>query len=204
VVFVSALACVAALAIVAATLLSGGDDSTSPASGDRAAAQALDGECASMHDGHDTMMWNAVMADEMLDVADCPWPYPPFDVDHDVLAFDQAVPALFEPRRYDEIWQMLGELDAGVCEIRSIADPPGGGFAFGFAYLVASPGCADSHEAVEVQVREYASQAARDFAAFEATAPLVLGRWVIVVDGGEPRRHAMVRGGFEGLGAVEP
>src|SRR5690606_3468238 len=140
VVVVGGLAAAAALLVLVVALVGGDDrageggraDASSAAS--TVAAVGLEGECASVHAGHATMMWNAVMADEMVD-AGCPWPYPPFDVPHAAPAPARSLDAPFEAHRYDEIWRMIGTRGHGVCEIRPVPDPPGEGFTFGFVYL---------------------------------------------------------------------
>ena len=186
--------------LVAVVLLAGGDDTASP--DESSGPDGSGGECTNVHDGHNMMMWNPVMADEMTDVG-CPWPYAPFDVPYDLMAFDgDAIAATFEARRYDELWHMFGTLDAGVCEVRALPDEPGGGFAFGFTYAVGAPGCPDRSDAVEVEVREYASALARDAAAREVSGSLVLGRWVVALNGGDGSRSDELRSAMVALGAV--
>jgi hypothetical protein len=209
-VLVVGVAAVAALVIIGVILVGssdpGGDVGGAPLGAAPTPADVSIGEeCESTHAGHNLMMWNPVMADEMLD-ADCPWPYPPFDVAAEGDVLDDGAPATppFEPRRYAELWTMLGGVDVGVCEVRSLPDPPADGFAFGFVYVVAEPGCADPGDAVELQVREYVSAMARDRGATQADRPLVLGRWVIVVDGGDEGRRSVLRAAVSDLGAVEP
>lgn len=207
-VVVGGLAAAAALLVLVVALVGGDDrageggraDASSAAS--TVAAVGLEGECASVHAGHATMMWNAVMADEMVD-AGCPWPYPPFDVPHAAPAPARSLDAPFEAHRYDEIWRMIGTRGHGVCEIRPVPDPPGEGFTFGFVYLVAEPGCAARVEPVEIEVREYAAPAPRDAAALARPGALVLGRWVVALDGGGDRVDDL-RTGFGDLGAIAP
>ena len=201
----------AVMALIVGVVLLGSSDPSDEATGPAttadptSSAPSLADECASAHAGHNLMMWNPVMADEMLD-AGCPWPYPPFDVaggGDDVGGSDAASPP-FEARRYDELWTMLGDAGLGVCEVRSLPDPPAEGFAFGFVYAVAEPGCPDRDDAVEMQVREYVGVTARDRAATQTEAPLVLGRWVVSFDGGDEGRRTELRASVIELGAVEP
>ncbi len=94
--------------------------------------------CESTHSGHNVMRWNATMADEMV-AAGCEWPYDPFLVPLEGGEEDPALDAPFEARLYSEIWDMIGQVDVGVCAVSALPEEPGaGGFVFGFDYGIAS------------------------------------------------------------------
>ncbi|MGY6501504.1 MAG: hypothetical protein ACXIVQ_11520 [Acidimicrobiales bacterium] len=188
----------AALAVV--LVMNDGDAVDTSAS--EATGPALPAECENLHAGHDHMMWNPVMADEMTE-ADCPWPYEPFVVAADGGQVDESIAAHFEPVLYSELWDMFGRSDLGVCQVALLPDEPDDGLVFGFTYTVSQPGCAEDAERVDVVVREFVARGWRDHHAGEASSQrvLVFGRWVIEIDGSSPIADTIV-GGLGDLGAV--
>lgn len=165
----------------------GGEEATdSPSSG--LSIEPLSDECADLHSGHNAMMWNPAMADEMLD-AGCAWPYDPFIPDPTGADEDgrfDDVP--FEGRPYDELWDAIGETGLGVCSIGLLPEPQPGE-AFGFRYSLAPPGCPDAVATIEMDVREFATRGDRDAAAAD-DGELVLGRWAIAVTPTDPAADA--------------
>lgn len=208
------MAVIAALAVVAIALLAvvlvsvlGGDDDgetsaqeTSPTSG-----ASLSPECQQLHEGHNVMSWNPTMADEM---AECAWPYDPFlstleggeaDAELDQVAFESHL--------YQEIWDVVGAADLGICSVAALPEQPEAGFAFGFSYDFAAAGCPDATPTGAVVVREYSTRDQRDTAA-HSLAPggpptLVFGRWVVVVDAEDLATAATLTTALTDLGAVE-
>lgn len=134
------------------------------------------------------MMWNPVMADEMLD-ADCGWPHEPFLVDLEGGADDPGLTAAFEAVRYADLWTVISESGLGVCSVSTELEgsPDEVGRAYGFRYLVAPPGCPQGEHTGALRVSEYGTEAQRDaagvLAAAGSEAALVLGRVVIQLDG---------------------
>ena len=163
-----------------------------------------DTTCVDLHTGHNLMSWDPTMADEMA-ARDCGWPYEPFvspgEGGEPQARFDDAP---FEPRLYDELWTMLGDLGVGVCSVGTLPDPPADGFAFGFRYALAEPGCTGAQPLADLVVREYATRGQRDAAATEEPdgAVRVLGRWVLTVDG-EADIAGAVDGGLGELGGID-
>ncbi len=170
------------IALVVVLVLIGGIAAVVLRSGDDADGDALSGDCAAVHEGHDLMGWNPTMADEMLD-SGCGWPYPPFEVDE---AGGQADPALdepFEPRPYADLWDVMSAADLGVCTVASLPEEPGDGFVFGFRYEGSEPGCATGTGTIDLVAREHVTRAHRDAAANALTegSVFVLGRWSLQV-----------------------
>lgn len=200
------------VAVGAVALLSGDDDSPSgsadPASsapggvGDESTAEPLGAECQNLHAGHGIAMWNSAMADEMT-AAGCPFPYAPFDPPMEGGEEDPTIAAPFEPRLYDDLWQVYSELGLGVCQVATLDEESVDGFAFGFRYAVGPPGCPDLDGEAAVVAREYVTRAHRDAHANAAASPetLVLGRWVLQVEG-TPERVSELIAGLEGIGAA--
>lgn len=159
--------------------------------------------CSSVHAGHNLMMWDSTMADEMVD-AGCGWPYDPFVVDAEGGEEDPALDAApFEPRHYADIWQAITPI-AATCAVIAIPEEPGDGFVFGFRYELATDACdEDGAGDVRLDVREMVTRAHRDATAGadDADAVLVLGRWVLSVTGDGDGVTA-VSGVLEDLGAV--
>lgn len=179
-----------------------GSGGTVPATEGGAAAAPLTGACENLHAGHGIAMWNPTMADEMTE-GGCPFPYEPFMVPLEGGTEDPAIEAPFEPRLYDELWQVFSGLGLGVCQVATLPEEPADGFTFGFRYAVGPAGCPDLEGDGAVVVREYATRAFRDAAAHAASGDgtMVLGRWVLTVEGGT-ERAAQVATALEGVGAV--
>ena len=141
-------------------------------------------ECSAAHAGHNVSMWSPAMADEMLD-AGCPWPYEPFVTATEGGAENPNLAAVFEARRYDELWVALQEAGFGVCSVAALPDPPADGLAFGFRYEVRPGGCEGGDQVAELVVREHVTRAWRDARAggLSAEGPvLVLGRWTLTAE----------------------
>jgi hypothetical protein len=196
---------VALLAVVLVSVLGGDDDDDVGTEGPAPAPGAtLSPECQQIHSGHNTMSWNPTMADEMVD---CAWPYDPFT---STLEGGEPDPALdgvaFEPRRYQEIWDLVGGADLGICSVATLPDQPEAGFAFGFSYDFAAPGCPEATPTGHVVVREYATRDQRDAAAHalstEGAPALVLGRWVVVVEAADLPIAATLSTALTDLGAA--
>lgn len=205
---------VAAAAAVWATSRSD-DDSTTK--GDALVAVPTDGangggSCEHSHHGHNVMMWDPTMADEMLDLG-CPWPYPPFETPTDGGQEDPALGSPFEAHRYAEIWDAFGQTDLGVCQVAKLPDEPDDGFAFGFDYTAGEPGCPPGSDTASLVVREYATRAQRDAAAHEAAsggtdsdAPdsvQVLGRWTLTTAADDDAQSRAITDALTEAGAVE-
>lgn len=189
---------IAAIALGVGALLAGGDDDGG--SGGDGVEVALSGPCADLHSGHNAMMWDSTMADEMVDL-DCGWPYAPFGVEDPGGAPDPAFDAApFEPHLYADLWSAFSSL-AATCTIGHV---PGGqdGLVFGFRYSLDTEVCDESGGDLVVEAREYVSRPARDAAANEAPAPaVVLGRWVLDVAGPGDAEAAVVAA-LEEMGGV--
>lgn len=162
----------------------GGDDPNTggpPATGTPASCEG------GVHEGHNLMSWDPTMADEMLDRG-CGWPYEPFVSSGAGGREDPTLAAPFEPRRYAELWDLLGRADVGVCSVSSLPDPPADGFAFGFRYAVAEPGCPGAAATVDLVAREYVGRGPRDAAAHavdDGARAFVLGRWALSLSDGD-------------------
>lgn len=163
----------------------------------------LEGDCSNLHSGHGGM-WNAAMADEMT-AADCPFPYEPFLVPMAGGEEDADLAAPFEPRLYDEVYQMFAGLDLGVCQVGKLPEPSADGFVFGFRLAAGPPGCPNLEGDMAVVLREYATRAFRDEAAHASTSErtLVLGRWVVGVEAADTPLGEQVVEGLIGLGATD-
>ena len=192
-------------AVAVVVLIAAAGDEPEAASDDAAAPSPLSDACTELHSGHNAMSWDPTMADEMV-AKGCGWPYEPFLSSSDGATQDAALDAApFEPRLYDEIWQVIGRTGLGVCTVTGLPDPPAEGFAFGFRYAVAPPGCVGADADVDVDVREYGTRAERDTAARQAGASeaLVLGRWVITLEPGDGAIAEDLHRELAGLGAID-
>lgn len=175
---------------------------TSPAPGDSSEPAGEPVGCESTHSGHNVMRWNATMADEMV-AAGCDWPYDPFLVPLEGGEEDPALAAPFEGRLYSEIWDMIGQVDVGVCAVSALPEEPGAdGFVFGFDYGIGEPEC-PGNALAHVVAEEYGTRAQRDAAAHasEEPATYVLGRWVVTVFGEEETMTDALKEGVMSLGA---
>lgn len=199
---------VVAIALLAVVLVSvlGGDDGESGADDTTPLpAPTLSAACEEIHSGHNTMSWNPTMADEMVE---CAWPYDPFTSTLEGGEADGALDAVaFEPRLYQEIWDVVVAADLGVCAVATLPDQPDAGFAFGFSYDFAEPGCPEATPTGHVVVREYSTRDQRDAAAHVIAAggapTMVLGRWVVVVESDDVSTAGGLTAALADIGAVE-
>jgi hypothetical protein len=139
-------------------------------------------------------MWNPALADEML-AADCPFPFEPESIDLSGGAEDPTIDAPFEPRPFQQIFDLLTAERAGICAVARLGEESVQGFVWGFEVKAQSDGCAENQPDLTIRVREYATRAHRDQAANElpAGSALVLGRWAIELDGAsDPLRAGLV------------
>ncbi len=129
-------------------------------------------------------MWNPALADEML-AADCPFPFDPESIDMSGGQEDPAIAAAFEPRRFQQVFDLLAAERAGVCAVTRLGEESAHGFVWGFEVRAQSGGCADNQPDLAIRVCEYATRSHRDEAAhaLPAERALVLGRWTIELDG---------------------
>jgi hypothetical protein len=153
------------------------------------------------------MMFNPVVADELL-TGTCPWPY-----DATIVvaggAEDPSIAAPFEAHTYQEIFDLLTAEKFGTCNVSRLAEPMTNGFVFGFEVGTYPGGCAGGEASVHVTLREYASRAWRDVAAGDTirsegtpSTAVVLGRWVITLEGGDAPAIERLAGELVGMGAT--
>ena len=197
---IAAAGLTAALAVLAAFAVAG-PDGTNATFSDASGSSPPDVAAGGGHAGHEVetapadgvcsetyntniMHWNPTNADEMVALG-CPWPYPPGVVTATGGDEDSDLAAAFEPRRYQEIWDLMRTADFGVCAVRRLVEPPDPGFVFGFDYPLEPKACLDNNPTVTLTVSEYATRAQRDTAvhASSSNVKLVLGRWVLEIDG---------------------
>ncbi len=209
VVLVAVVAAVAGLLMVPSLLA---DDASDPGAGAGTTAAPttsttapLAGACGEAHAGHNAAMWDPTSADEMLD-AECPWPYPPFETAVEGGTENPNLGAVFEARRYSDLWDALQEAKIGVCTIAPLADASADGFTFGFRYTAQAGGCSAGGDTVDLVVREYVTRAWRDSSAATLAATnapvVVLGRWVVFVEGDDEFTTNRLFEVLVGLGAV--
>ena len=150
------------------------------------------------------MMFDPFVADELLG-SGCPWPYFA-GVDVDGGAEDSSIAAVFEPRRYAEVYDLLAAERLGMCAVSRLADPEVNGLVFGFRTLLQPGGCVDGVASVELDVREYSTRAWRDTAAGAMLdAPgvdsvVVLGRWLVTTRGDDAAAAAAL---LTSIGAMD-
>ena len=144
-------------------------------------------------------MWNPSLADEML-AAGCPFPFETESIDLTGGAEDPDIAAAFEPRPFQQIFDLLTAERAGICAVARLGEESLRGFVGGFEVKTQTGGCADNQPDLTIRVREYATRAHRDQAAHELPAgrALVLGRWAIELDGADEQ----LRAGLVELGAA--
>lgn len=181
-----------AVAIVAVLLGAGGDagpSSPSVAVGAHSGHDMDHGDavmpgCESV--GSTMMMLSPSSADSLVG-GPCPWPYDS-EIESSGGREDPVITAPFEPRAYQELFDIAAAARLGVCNVGRLPDPAGEGFVFGFTLDVRAGSCADGPATAGIVAREQATRAWRDAnahrAAESSTAPtLVMGRWVIVLTG---------------------
>ena len=117
----------------------------------------------------------------------CPWPYDA-RIDTSGGQEDRSIAAPFEPRAYQELFDLAAGANLGVCNVGRLPDPADEGFVFGFTLDVRPGSCADGPATAGIVAREQATRAWRDANAHRAaesgTEPtMVMGRWVIVLTG---------------------
>ena len=142
-------------------------------------------------DYHRTMMmFDPLAADGLLE-SGCTWPYDA-TITVDGGAEDPSIAAVYEPRRYTEVFDTIAAGQYGMCAVASLADERVNGFVFGFRVPLNPAGCADGVSTFDVVIREYATRAWRDSAAAAARTEVVaagtgdavvLGRWVVSLVG---------------------
>lgn len=208
-----AMAVVAAIALVIVALRSGDESAESPGAantidpanpassappGDAADSGTVATGAAHSHEMGDAlpgcdqermhasmMMFNPVVADELID-GTCPWPYDATIATAGGME-DPAINVAFEPRRYQELFDLFTTIRYGTCNVSRLPDPVVGGFVFGFGIGLRPAGCAEGGATVEVSIREYATRAWRDESANALaatdTSSLAMGRWVIELEG---------------------
>jgi hypothetical protein len=149
-------------------------------------------------------MWNPALADELLDYS-CPFPYEPDLVSMDGGSEDSSLSAAYEPRRYQEIYDIIASEMIGICAITRVGEPSVGGFVYGFNNTLRAETCAKNDPNIELATREYASRAHRDEAAHRLAESvgrvLVLGRWVVSLDGDDPDALGRLSTRLEQIGA---
>eukprot|EP01041_Mallomonas_annulata_P024896 gene24896-45804_t len=111
-----------------------------------------------------------------------------------------SLKAAFEPRPFQQIFDLLTAERAGICAVARLGEESLRGFVWGFEVKTQTGGCADNQPDLTIRVREYATRAHRDQAAHELPAgrALVLGRWAIELDGADEQ----LRAGLVELGAA--
>lgn len=199
------VAAVVAVVVIVGGGSDGGDDEVTDNPFDDQVSMPVDDgtPCGQVHAGHNVMMWDSTMADQMVE-ADCGWPYEPFMVSTDGGEEDPAFDAApFEPRMYADLWNFLSDEVGATCTIGSIFEEVEG-LVFGFRYELATDACTEMGEGdVVVSAREYSARGLRDAAAHEAEgdAVLVLGRWTITIDAADDLVESTAAGLVD-MGAV--
>lgn len=149
-------------------------------------------------------MWNPVLADELLDY-ECPFPFEPDQVSMEGGTEDPSIAADYEPRRYQEIFDIVAAEQFGMCSVARLGEPSVRGFVYGFGTKLRAESCANNDPNVEVIVREYATRAHRDEAANSSVdtpdRTLVLGRWTITLIGDDTADIDRLARRFEAIGA---
>ena len=137
------------------------------------------------------MMFDPFVADGLLE-SGCAWPYSADIVIAGGIE-DPSIAAVFEPRRYAEVFDLLAVDRLGMCSVSRLPDPAVDGFVFGFRTQLHPESCAGGVASVQLDVREYATRAWRDTAAHAAAGDgsvAVLGRWVITTSGDDSSASA--------------
>jgi hypothetical protein len=152
------------------------------------------------------MMFNPVVADELL-TGTCPWPYDATIVVAGGVE-DPSIAAPFEARTYQEVFDLLTAEKFGTCNVSRLAEPMTNGFVFGFEIGTYPGGCAGGEATVHITLREYASRAWRDVAAGDTihtegtpSTAVVLGRWVITLEGSDAPAIERLASELVGMGA---
>jgi len=140
------------------------------------------------------MMFDPFVADGLQE-SGCPWPYSA-DIVVSGGTVDPAIAAVFEPRRYAEVFDLLAVDRLGMCSVSRLPDPEVDGFVFGFGGQLHPGSCADGVATVQLHIREYATRAWRDTAAHAAADSdgaidvVALGRSVITTSGDDSSASA--------------
>lgn len=210
-VVIGALAVAAVLAVVA--LRGGGegdagdggqtghDQAGHDQAGHEGAVEVLPG-CDADEYHHAMKMFDPTVADALLD-SGCPWPYDS-SIALEGGQEDPSIAAPFEARRYAEVFEVVTSERFGMCAVSALSDERVDGFVFGFGLALRPGGCAEGTATVQVDLREYATRGWRDAAARAAAGEhvLVLGRWVVTVDGPDTAGAERFAALLEPLGAV--
>jgi hypothetical protein len=146
-------------------------------------------------------MWNATLADEMVEL-ECPWPWAPELQGLDGGTEDPSIDAPFEPHLYADVFAAIDAERFGTCEVRSVPQDESVGLVFGFDIGLHAETCADVTPNVTVSLDEFATRAFRDEAANATPDALVLGRWLIQVTGSDADAIGRLTGVLEDQGAV--
>jgi hypothetical protein len=148
------------------------------------------------------MMWNTVLADELVSNG-CPWPQVTGYDDLAGGAEDPSIAAPFIARKYQELLDAASAARFATCSFNQMPTSDRRGFVYGFRIAFGSAACATG-VLTTVEMGEYATRATRDRAAHDMSAgSLVLGRWAIKVLPADPRASAAIREIFVALGASE-
>jgi hypothetical protein len=98
---------------------------------------------------------------------------------------------------------LISASDLGVCSIGALPEEPADGFVFGFRYALGPPACPGATSTVDLVAREYATRAHRDAAAVAASGEaVVLGRWVITLEGDDAAARTALADRLVDLGGI--
>jgi hypothetical protein len=158
-------------------------------------------ECDAIGQHSQMAMWNATLADDMVEL-DCPWPWDPALQELDGGEADPAIDAEFEPNLYSDVFEMIGDEEFGVCEVRAVPQDDATGLVFGFDVGLRAETCGEGVPDVALSVFEYADRGFRDQAANAIDGSLVLGRWVVQVAGDDTDGVERLTAALEDTGAV--
>ena len=114
-----------------------------------------------------------------------------------------SVPAPFEPRHYQELWDAIGSAGFGTCGVLSLPSRPEPGFVFGFDYTLEPGGCIDDKPSITLTASEFATRAQRDAAGHGSAAParLLLGRWALEITGTDDGAARLLQAQLESIDA---
>ncbi len=208
--------CLAAAGAFGVWALRGGDGTSEGAVADDATGLHADhgggdvlAGCDAEEYHHTMMMFDPLAADGLLE-SGCAWPYDATIV-VDGGAEDPSIAAVYEPRRYAEIFDTIADGQYGMCAVASLAEERANGFVFGFRVPLNPAGCADGVPTFDVVIREYSTRAWRDTAAAAARSEVVaagagdavvLGRWVVSLVGDDAAAVDAFAARLVGLGGV--
>lgn len=147
-------------------------------------------------------MWNPSLADEMLDFG-CPFPFEAAEVSMEGGVEDPGFAARFEPRRYQELFDIVAAERLGICAVTRLEEPSVRGFVYGFDVRLKADTCKNNDPNTSLVAREYATRAHRDEAAhsLDADVVMVLGRWTITIDGTDADATQRLQSALAEIGA---